>query len=36
MGVHDFLHFSFTLSTAITTFFVMQYVGFVVVRYFNS
>ncbi len=36
MPVHEIFNFSLTLSTAITTFLVMQYLGHAIVRYFNS
>ena len=36
MNAPEIFNFTLTLTTAITTFLVMQYVGYVVVRYFNS
>ena len=35
MAGHDIINFSLSLTTAIATFLVMQYLGHAIVRYFN-
>ena len=35
MPVHEFFNFSMTLGIAVILFFVLQYLGHVVVRYLN-
>ena len=36
MAAHDIISFSLSLATAGTTFTLMQYIGYAVIRYFNS
>ena len=36
MSVNDIVSFTLSLATAITTFLVMQYIGYAMFRYFNN